>query len=96
MDDARFADDFDHDAAQALGRLVEQVIDEPSKRKAFRENPVEIAEDAGVKVDDKTRRLILTLAGLSPAELRLLTELNRTLIKEGLYVETGNPPLCVF
>jgi hypothetical protein len=33
---------------------------------------------------------------MSPSELRLLSEFNRFLIAEGLYVETGNPPLMVF
>ncbi len=52
---------------------------------------------AGVtKVTPKVKKVMLTLAGMSPSELRLLSELNETLIKERLYVETGNPPLMVF
>jgi hypothetical protein len=89
-------EEFDHDAAQALGKLVEQVIAVPSRRREFRADPITTAQNAGVKVDDKTERVILTLAGLSASELGLLSELNQTLIKEGLYVETGNPPLMVF
>jgi hypothetical protein len=97
-EEARFADDFDHGAAQALGRLVEQVIDQPHMRKAFRADPTGTAEKAGVTVDEKTERLILTLAGLTSSELGLLTELNRTFIQEGLYVDTANPasPLFVY
>jgi hypothetical protein len=88
--------EFDHEAAQALGKLVEGVISVPSRRREFRADPITTAQNAGVKVDDKTERVILTLAGLSASELGLLSELNQTLIKEGLYVETGNPPLMVF
>jgi hypothetical protein len=75
---------------------VEQVIAEPSKRQRFRADPLGTAKEAGVTITDKTERVILTLAGLSPAELRLLSELNQTFIDEGLYVETGNPPLMVY
>lgn len=96
MDDARLPDEFDHEAAQALGQLVEQVIAVPSRRLDFRADPVGTAEAAGVNITEKTTRVILTLAGLSPSELRLLSELNRTLINEGLYVETGNPPLMIY
>jgi len=88
--------EFDHEAAEALGRLVEEVIAVPSRRRDFRADPITTAQNAGVRLNDKTQRLVLTLAGLSASELGLLSELNRTLIKEGLYVETGNPPLMVF
>lgn len=96
MDDARLPDDFDHQTAQALGRLVEQVIAAPGKRVDFRADPIGTAEAAGVEITDRTKRLILTLAEMSLAELRLLSDLNRLLIAEGLYVETGNPPLMVY
>ena len=89
-------EEFNQDAAQALGQLVEQVISVPSRRREFRADPIATAQNAGIKVDETTERVILTLAGLSASELGLLSELNRTLIKEGLYVETGNPPLMVF
>lgn len=65
-------------------------------RRAFRADPIAVAEGAGIKITEKTNRVILTLADLSPSELRLLSELNRTFINEGLYVETGNPPLMVY
>jgi hypothetical protein len=94
--DAHLPADFDQDTAQALARLVDQVIDVPSARLRFRKDPVATAEAAGVPITDKTERVIFTLAELSPAELRLLTELNRIFIEEGLYVETGNPPLMVY
>jgi hypothetical protein len=87
---------YDRDAAAALGRLVEQVISVPSMRREFRNNPREVAIAAGIQPDDKVQRLIDTLASLSASELALLSELNTTLINEGLYVETGNPPLMVF
>jgi hypothetical protein len=88
---------FDHATASALGKLVEHVISDPSQRQAFREDPEAAAMAAGVtKVTPKVKKVMLTLAGMSPSELRLLSELNETLIKERLYVETGNPPLMVF
>ena len=87
---------FDHEAAKALGLLVENVISLPGKRHDFREDPIGTAAAAGVDITDKTKRVILTLAEMSPSELRLLSDLNRLLIAEGLYVETGNPPLMVY
>jgi hypothetical protein len=92
----RLTDEFDEDTAHALGQLVEQVLDVPSKRRAFRSDPLRTAQDAGITVNEKTERVILTLAALSASELGLLSELNQTLIKEGLYVETGNPLLMVY
>jgi hypothetical protein len=96
-------DKFDHVAAEALGRFVAQVIDVPSKRREFRSDPIKVAEDEGIiPVPDnedatkKLKRVILTLAELSPAEMRLLSDLNRRLIAEDLFVETGNPPLMVY
>jgi hypothetical protein len=94
--DAHLPADFDQDTAQALARLVEQVIDVPSARLQFRQDPVATAEAADVPITDQTTKVILTLAELSPAELRLLSELNRVFIEEGLFVETGNPPLMVY
>jgi hypothetical protein len=87
---------YDPDAAEALGKLVQKVIAVPSMRREFRKNPREAAITAGLEPNDKVQRLIDTLAGLSASELSLLSELNTTLINEGLYVETGNPPLMVF
>jgi hypothetical protein len=87
---------FDHEAAQALGRLVDRVISLPSKRMEFREDPIRVAQEADVVITEKTKRVILTLAEMSPSELRLLSDFNRLLIAEGLYVETGNPPLMVY
>ena len=95
MGDPHLADEFDADAAQALGQLVEQVLDEPSKRREFRRDPLATAEAAGITVTERTERVILTLAALSASELGLLSELNQTLIKEGLYVETGSRPFLM-
>jgi hypothetical protein len=97
--DAYLPEEFDHEAAQALGQLVEQVIAEPSRRRDFRRDPDGVARDAGILTDpenEKVKKVISILAGLSTAELRLLSELNQTFINEGLYVETGNPPLMVY
>jgi hypothetical protein len=41
-------------------------------------------------------RIVFTLADMSPSELRLLSDLNRLLIAEGLFVETGNPPIMIY
>jgi hypothetical protein len=89
---------FDADAVQALGRLVDQVLDTPYNRSRFLADPPGVAQEVGIDVanDEKMRRIVYTLAEMSPAELRLLTGLNRLLIAEGLYVETGNPPLMVY
>lgn len=93
----RLPNDFDHETARALGKLVQEVISDPSKRQAFRADPRAVARGAGLRrITPDVEKVMLTLAGMSPSELRLLSELNETLIKEGLYVETGNPPLCVF
>jgi hypothetical protein len=100
-------DKFDHVAAAALGRFVAQVLDIPSKRAEFRSDPIEVAQDEGIipvlvneevnaEATEKLTRLILTLAELSPAEMRLLSDLNRRLIAEDLFVETGNPLLMVY
>jgi hypothetical protein len=89
--------EYDPDAVEALGKLVQKVIAVPSMRREFRNNPRDAAIAAGLaSPNDKVQRLIDTLAGLSASELSLLSELNTTLINEGLYVETGNPPLMVF
>jgi hypothetical protein len=94
---AEFPKEFDHAAAQALGQLVAEVVAEPSRRREFRDDPTGTARAVGVDVDnDRIRRLVVTLGSLSGWELRLLSELNQTLQKEDLYVETGNPPLMVF
>ncbi|MGH2578443.1 MAG: hypothetical protein ACRDG9_11960 [Actinomycetota bacterium] len=96
-------DKFDHVAAAALGRFVAQVLDIPSKRAEFRSDPIKVAQDEEIipvldneEATEKLTRVILTLAELSPAEMRLLSDLNRRLIAEDLFVETGNPPLMVY
>jgi len=96
-------DKFDHVAAAALGRFVAQVLDVPSKRAEFRSDPIKVAQDEDIipvldneEATEKLTRVILTLAELSPAEMRLLSDLNRRLIAEDLFVETGNPPLMVY
>jgi hypothetical protein len=87
--------DFDHEAAKALSKLVQEVISDPSVRQAFRGDPVGAAEAAGVDITPIPQRVIGTLAGLTAQELRLLAELNATFAEEGLYVEADNPFLMV-
>jgi hypothetical protein len=88
---------FDREGASELATLVYEVIAKPDRRHDFRSDPEATAKQLNVDPDNpRNKTLILTLAALSDEEMRLLTELNETLIKEGLYVETGNPPLMVF
>jgi hypothetical protein len=91
-----FPPEFDADAAQALGQLVQKVINMPSKRDEFRQDPIRVAKRARVRLTPKMERVIFTLAEMSPSELRLLSDFNRLLIAEGLFVETGNPPIMVY
>jgi hypothetical protein len=91
-----FPPDFDADAVQALARLVDKVIQVPRKRHEFKQDPIGVAKRARVPVTPKMERVIFTLAEMSPSELRLLSDFNRLLIAEGLYVETGNPPIMVY
>ena len=97
MSEPHFAEgQFDAEAVRELGKLVDQVINVPSKRRQFRSDPITVAQNEGIEVTDKLARVILTLAEMSPQEMRLLSDLNRLLIAEGLYIETGNPPLMVY
>ena len=95
-DEVELADDFDHKVAKALATLVYNVIAVPEKRREFREDPIETAREAGVRITDKTTHLINALNAMSDAELDQLLDLNHRLIDYGVYVETGNPPLMVF
>jgi hypothetical protein len=92
----KFPRRFNANDAHALGLLVERVINVPSKRHEFKEDPIRVAKDAGVRVTAKMERIVFTLADMSPSELRLLSDLNRLLIAEGLFVETGNPPIMIY
>ena len=92
----KFPPDFDADAVQALGQLVDKVIHSPSKRQEFTQDPLGSRRGSKVPITPKMQRLIFALAEMSPSELRLLSDFNRLLIAEGLYVETGNPPIMVY
>jgi hypothetical protein len=95
-DDVQLADGFDHQTAKALATLVYDVIRDPEKRAAFREHPIDTARDAGVRITEKTTRVIMAVHNLSDDELPHVLTLNDSLIRDGVYVETGNPPLMVF
>jgi hypothetical protein len=92
----KFPPEFDADDAHALGLLVQKVINVPRKRGEFAQDPIGVARRARVPINDKMERVIFTLAEMSPSELRLLSDLNRLLIAEGLFVETGNPPIMIY
>lgn len=83
--------DFDFTrATSALTDLVDNILSEPSRREDFREDPFGFASRQGIDVGGIPERVVKTLAGLSPKELRLLTELNTVFKEEGLEVETGS------
>lgn len=92
----KFPPDFDADAVHALGRLVDKVIQVPSRREEFKQDPIGVAKRARVPITPPVESVIFALAEMSPSELRLLSDFNRLLIAEGLYVETGNPPIMVY
>jgi hypothetical protein len=72
------------------------VIRDPEKRAEFREHPIDTARDAGVRITEKTTRVIMAVHNLSDDELPHVLTLNDSLIRDGVYVETGNPPLMAF
>ena len=87
--------EFDEAAAAALAQLVDQVISDPSRRKLFGEDPGAAAAEAGIDISAIPERVVATLADLSDAELRLLTELNETLVGEGLGKEFAGVSMMV-
>ena len=88
---------FDREGARELATLVYEVIAKPDSRHEFRRDPAATARDLNIDPEnERNKTVIFTLAALTDSEMRLLAELNDTLIEQGLYVETGNPPLMVF
>jgi hypothetical protein len=93
---AKIPPHFNAAAAHGLAELVEKVFSHHHRLEAFRKDPAKTAADAGADISDVPEHLIKTLAALSSSELKLLAELNKTLPKEGLFVELENPgPLFV-
>jgi hypothetical protein len=83
-------DDVLFPRGHGLAQLVDEILSKPELRREFREDPFGLAGKAGINLDEIPERLVKTLAGLSVAELRLLTELNKVFIEEGMRVETGS------
>jgi hypothetical protein len=83
-------DDVQFPQGHALADLVDEILSKPELRREFREDPFGLAGKKGINLDEIPERLVKTLAGLSVAELRLLTELNQVFIEEGMRVETGS------
>ena len=67
---------------QELEKLV-QVISDPTSRRSFVKDAEGTLQKAGVKSDALPKTLVDALAELSPAELRLVSHLNSTLVDAG-------------
>ncbi len=67
---------------QELEKLVE-VISDPGTRRSFLEDAEGTLKKAGVKADALPKSLVDALAELTPAELRLVSHLNTTLVEAG-------------
>lgn len=87
--------DFDRDKAiEALARLVDEVISDPSKRRDFRKDPQSAAPpDLDLGPDGPIpQKVVKMLQGLSGEELRLLVEVNKTFTDAGLHLEDPEHP----
>lgn len=67
---------------QELEKLV-QVISDPTSRRSFVKDAEGTLQKAGVKSDALPKTLVDALAELTPAELRLVSHLNSTLVDAG-------------
>jgi hypothetical protein len=94
--DASTPAEFNRDAAIALTTLAQDVISDPERRRAFAEQPHRTADEFGVDLRVLPDPVVDTLTKLSDDELRLLAELNQTLIGQGLYVEFDGMATCIF
>jgi hypothetical protein len=65
-----------------LEKLV-QVISDPTSRRSFVKDAEGTLQKAGVKSDALPKTLVDALAELTPAELRLVSHLNSTLVDAG-------------
>jgi hypothetical protein len=83
------ANEFEGKGAGALARLLAEVLADPSRRQAFRQDPHAAAAAAGIDITAMPERVVGMLADLSGAELRLLSEVNHELIRGGLKVDVG-------
>jgi hypothetical protein len=81
--------EFEQLGAGALAQLLAEVLENPSQRRAFRKDPQGTADAAGIDISAIPERIVGMLADLSGAELRLLSEVNYELIREGLKVDVG-------
>jgi hypothetical protein len=72
----------DAEGIKELEKLV-QVISSPRTRRRFLEDVEGTLQKEGVKVDALPRSLVDSLAELSPAELRLVSHLNSSLVEAG-------------
>jgi hypothetical protein len=70
------------EGTQELEKLV-QVISDPTSRRSFVKDAEGTLQKAGVKADALPKTLVDALAELTPAELRLVSHLNSTLVAAG-------------
>lgn len=73
--------------AKQLAELLECVLEEPSRRRAFRKDYAAAADAAGVDISAIPESVLKTLADLSGSELRLLAEINHQLVESGLGID---------
>jgi hypothetical protein len=62
---------------------IMQLISDPGSRRYFLQDPEKALEGKGVARSDKLQRVIDALADLSPAELRVVASLNKTMLEAG-------------
>jgi hypothetical protein len=62
---------------------IMELISDPGSRRKFLQDPDAALDAKGVARNDKLQRLIDALADLSPAELRIVAGLNRTMLDAG-------------
>jgi len=87
---------FDQKAAVALTTLVNKVLSSPTKRRAFAQSPVATAKAAKVNMAALPPAVRETLEGMSERELEFFADVNKTLLKDGLYVEIDGLAVCIF
>lgn len=70
------------DQCKELEKVMEMISD-PGSRRMFLQDPKAALGQRQVAVDDKVQMVIDALAELTPAELRLLASLNKTMLEAG-------------
>jgi hypothetical protein len=82
------------EAVAALAGFV-QVISRPASRKAFHADPLKALEKAKVNADHIPSDVLDHLSGLSLEELRLVSQLNSTLVGSGMKTITDGGSVAI-